>query len=200
MTGSVRSGGVSSTQNASGSRDQYQPSASQIRTSTPSAAPTTVRIVRFAEPGSVQPSSHSRVIVVSPGTTRPPLVECAMSHIPAAEVEPARNGAAGEWAGREEPVRGNGLPLSRLSRKSPGCRCPGPFVSSDRSSGGRELAEHVMQDAAVHVVLLLLRRIDPHACFERDLRAVRLRRRDADTLDPLAPEPLDVEDLGAVEA
>src|SRR5690606_14240284 len=141
--------------------------------------PPMVTAVRLADPGSAQPRSHSLVIGPLRWAANAPPVERAMSHIPGDAVTEEEGGSPHSRGTRAAPVFG---PLSR------------------GRSGGGELAEHVVQDAAVHVVLLLLRRVDPHARVERRLLAVRLRRGDADPVDAVAAEPFDIEDLGAVES
>src|SRR5690606_30598081 len=167
-------------QNTSGSRDQYQPSASQIRSSAPSAPPTTITTVRLAEPGSAQPRSHSLVIGSLRWTTARPPVERVMSHILGDPVERPSDAREGGGPVGSDPILGG--------RSRADC------------SGGGELPKHVVQDAAVHEVLLLLRRVDSHARVERELLAVRLRRGHANPLDAIRAEPFDIEDLGAVEA
>src|SRR5664279_1857315 len=52
----------------------------------------------------------------------------------------------------------------------------------DAASGGRELPQHISQDAAVAVVIDLVRRIEPDGGRERRLLALRVRRRDRELL------------------
>src|ERR1035437_49651 len=52
----------------------------------------------------------------------------------------------------------------------------------DAASGGRELPQHLSQDAAVAVVVHLVRRIEPDGGRERRLLALRVRRRDRELL------------------
>src|SRR5690606_6317062 len=67
----------------------------------------------------------------------------------------------------------------------------GPSVS--RRPPASELPQHVVEDAAVDEVLLLLRGVDPHERLELRALAVRRRRGHANLLDALGPGPLDVE-------
>src|SRR5262249_22474152 len=63
----------------------------------------------------------------------------------------------------------------------------------------RQLAQHVVQDAAVLEVLALFRRIDAHPHFELDRRARRRRCDDGDDFRRAAVQPDDLEGLLAGE-